>query len=111
MKGVNSNVSDAVVGCISGLRFEQISPWVGSLDACGFRGRRIVIHVRADSETVAELDRRGYETYDASCLHSAGNWRLRENPSMPRSRSTGFIISGISSLKPQSLFILATCWQ
>jgi len=80
MKGVNSNVSDAVVGCISGLRFEQISPWVGSLDACGFRGRRIVIHVRADSETVAELDRRGYETYDASCLHSDGNCILKENP-------------------------------
>jgi hypothetical protein len=80
MKGVDSNVSDAVVGCISGLRFEQIAPWVGSLDACGFRGRRIVIHVRANSETVAELHRRGYETYDASCLHSAGNCILKENP-------------------------------
>jgi hypothetical protein len=80
MKGVDSNASDAVVGCISGLRFEQIAPWVASLDACGFRGRRIVIHVRADSETVAELDRRGYETYDAWYLHSAGNCILKQNP-------------------------------
>jgi len=39
-----------------------------------------VIHVRADSQTVAELNRRGYETYDASCLHGAGNRILKENP-------------------------------
>jgi len=80
MTGVDLNASDAVVGCISGLRFEQIAPWVGSLDACGFRGRRIVIHVGTAPQTVAELDRRGYETYDASCLHSAGNGILNEHP-------------------------------
>lgn len=80
MTGVDPNASDAVVGCISGLCFDQIAPWVGSLDACGFRGRRVVIHVRADSQTVAELKRRGYETYDASCLHSAGNCILKEDP-------------------------------
>lgn len=63
--------TDAVVGCISGLSFDQIAPWVGSLDACGFAGRRIVIHLRVDSQTISELHRRGYETYDASCLHEA----------------------------------------
>jgi hypothetical protein len=72
MAANNSSALDAVVGCISGLCFEQIAPWVGSLDACGFYGRRIVIHVRVDSQTIAELNRRGYETYDASCIHSAG---------------------------------------
>lgn len=71
---------DIVVGCISGLSFEQIAPWVGSLDACGFRGRRVVIHLRVDPQTVAELKRRGYETYDASCLHSVGNRNFGENP-------------------------------
>ncbi|MGZ7090378.1 MAG: hypothetical protein ACXVKH_12995 [Candidatus Angelobacter sp.] len=70
---------DAVVGCISDLRFEQIAPWVVSLDACGFRGRRVVIHFRVDSQTVAELNQRGYETYDASCLHNTGNRILKKN--------------------------------
>jgi hypothetical protein len=79
MNSPGSSELDVVVGCISGLCFDQIAPWVGSLDACGFRGRRAVIHVRADAQTVAELKRRGYETYDASCLHSAGNRILREN--------------------------------
>ncbi len=75
----DSSASDAVVGCISGLCFEQIAPWVGSLDTCGFVGRRIVIHFRVDSQTIAELNRRGYETYDASCLHDARNRVLGEN--------------------------------
>ena len=79
MASVDSSALDAVVGCISGLCFEQIAPWVGSLDACGFRGRRVVIHFRVDSQTIAELNRRGYETYDASCLHSAGNRILKKN--------------------------------
>lgn len=70
---------DTVVGCIAGLSFEQIAPWVASLDACGFRGRRVVIHVRADSQTVTELNRRGYETYDASCLHKGKNQLLEGN--------------------------------
>lgn len=79
MAAVDSNALDVVVGCISGLSFEQIAPWVCSLDACGFRGRRVVIHYRVDSQTIAELKRRGYETYDASCLHSAGNRILKKN--------------------------------
>lgn len=80
MTGTDYGALDAVVGCISGLCFEQIAPWVGSLDACGFRGRRVVIHFRVDSPTVAELKRRGYETYAASCLHHAGNPILEETP-------------------------------
>jgi len=80
MTDVNPNAVDAVVGCISGLSFEKIAPWAGSLDTCGFRGRRIVIHIRTDPQTLAELRQRGYETHDASCLHGAGNGMLKANP-------------------------------
>lgn len=79
MAGVDSSALDTVVGCIAGLSFGQIAPWVESLDACGFRGRRVVIHLRADSKTVTELNRRGYETYDASCLHEGKNQILKRN--------------------------------
>jgi hypothetical protein len=79
LAAVDSNKSDVVVGCISGYCFEQIAPWVRSLDTCGFRGRRVVIHYRVDSRTVAELKRRGYETYDASSLHSTANRILKRN--------------------------------
>ena len=76
----NSSYLDTVVGCISGLSFEQIAPWVGSLESCGFQGRRVVIHVRTDPQTIAELCRRGYETYDASGLHTGAAGHLKENP-------------------------------
>jgi hypothetical protein len=71
--------SDAVVGCISSLSLEQMGPWLNSLERCGFQGRRIIIHVGSDPQLVAELNRRGYETYDAAVLHTAGG-RLKRNP-------------------------------
>ena len=77
---MDSKPVDIVVGCISGLSFEQIAPWVMSLDECGFCGRRVVIRIRADFPTLAELNRRGYETYDASSLHVAGNRILNKHP-------------------------------
>jgi hypothetical protein len=79
MPAFDSSALDTVVGCISGLCFEQIAPWVGSIEACGFRGRRVVIHFHVDPQTVAELNRRGFETFDAACLHGAGNRKFPEN--------------------------------
>lgn len=80
MPGVDTVALDAVVGCISGLSFEQIAPWVGSLDTCGFRGRKAVIYLRAEPQTLAELHHRGYETYDGASLHRADNRILKEQP-------------------------------
>ncbi len=71
--------ADAVVGCIAGLSFEQIAPWVNSLERCGFCGRKIVIYLRTDPDAIAELSRRGYETYDASILHAKGNARFKKD--------------------------------
>ena len=111
MASMASNTLDVVVGCISGLRFEQIAPWVGSLDACGFGGRRVVIHVRAEAQTLAELKRRGYETYDASCLHRAGNRILKENPrdadvSVNRFYYIWYFLSQLSGAPP-SRYVIA----
>jgi len=71
--------TDAVVGCIAGLSFDQIAPFLYSLDACGFTGRRIIIHVAADPETLERLAARGCELYDASVLHTPGSRMFREN--------------------------------
>ncbi|MEO8371601.1 MAG: hypothetical protein ABI806_20605 [Candidatus Solibacter sp.] len=71
---------DAVVGCISGLNLNQLAPWMGSLDTCGFSGRRIIIHLGCDPSVVAELCRRGWEAYDASVLHGPRDRKLREDP-------------------------------
>jgi hypothetical protein len=76
---VMDSSADIVVGCIAGLSFEQIAPWVNSLERCGFEGRRVVIHLRTDPETIAELNRRGCETYDASILYAKADQRFKKN--------------------------------
>jgi hypothetical protein len=76
---IDGGDSDAVVGCIAGLSLQQIAPWLSSLERSGFRGRRFLIHLDSDAQLVTELDRRGYETYDASFLHGSAN-SLKENP-------------------------------
>ena len=78
MPGSNPRV-DAVVGCIASLSFSQIAPWVGSLENCGFQGRKIVIYLHADDHTLGELKERGFEIYDAAPLHGAAHRNLRKN--------------------------------
>jgi hypothetical protein len=75
---LSSSQLDVVVGCIAHYKFSDIAAWVNSLDACGYRGRRVVIYLDVDAATVAELERRGYETYDASALHSGPNPVLKK---------------------------------
>ena len=72
MGSVCLDAKDVVVGCISGLNFDQIAPWVGSLESSGFRGRKVLIHVRVEPQTIRELTRFGFETFDASGLHMRG---------------------------------------
>lgn len=64
-----NELADAVVGSIASLSFDQIAPWVGSLEACGFQGRKIVLYLDIDDHTLGELKDRGFETYDAALLH------------------------------------------
>lgn len=70
---------DAVVGCIASLSFAQLAPWVGSLESCGFQGRKIVIYLFADNDTLCELRERGFEIYDAALLHGKAHPSLRKN--------------------------------
>lgn len=70
---------DAVVGCIASLSFSQIAPWVGSLETCGFQGRKIVIYLHVDGDTLSELKERGFEIYDAAPLHGESHRNLRKN--------------------------------
>jgi hypothetical protein len=75
-----AHAPDLVVGCISALSLEQITPWLSSLDACGFQGRKIVIHFSADADVLAELTRRGCEALDARALHQGESTRLKSAP-------------------------------
>jgi len=74
----DSSESDVVVGCISKYKFKDIAAWANSLATSGFRGRRVVIHLDVDAGTIAELQQRGFELYDAAVLHDIANPVLKK---------------------------------
>lgn len=51
-------MKDLIVGCITGYNFEQIKPWVLSIDRCGFKGDKAMVVYNCD-----------YHTYDALVKH------------------------------------------
>lgn len=53
---------DLVIGAITGYKFEQILPWVNSLDRSGFEGIKAVVAYNIDSNTIRQLNQRGYAT-------------------------------------------------
>ena len=54
---------DVVVGCITNYNFEQIKPWVNSLDRSGFTGDKIMICYNVAIEVANELVSRGYKVF------------------------------------------------
>lgn len=53
-------MKDLVIGSVTGYNFDQISPWVNSLDRSGFDGHKVVLAYNMDAETARELSDRDY---------------------------------------------------
>jgi hypothetical protein len=53
-------MKDIVIGAITNYTFDKISPWVNSLDRCGFDGIKILLCYNIDYNTVNELNKRNY---------------------------------------------------
>jgi hypothetical protein len=51
---------DLVIGAIDKYNFEQIAPWVNSLDRSGFSGIKAVVAYNINHATCEELTKRGY---------------------------------------------------
>lgn len=51
---------DLVIGAVTGYNFQQIAPWVNSLDRSGFTGLKALVAYNMDAQTVKELGERGY---------------------------------------------------
>jgi len=54
---------DLVVGCITNYNFDQIKPWVNSLDRSGFDGDKYMICYNIDVAVADELIKRGYKIF------------------------------------------------
>lgn len=49
---------DIVIGHITNYTFNQIKPWITSLDKCGFTGKKLMVCYNIDYETINELQSR-----------------------------------------------------
>lgn len=54
-------MKDLVIGCITNYNFQQISPWVNSLDRSGFTGSKIMLVYNVGYHVCKELEDRGYD--------------------------------------------------
>lgn len=53
-------MKDVIVGCITGYNFQNIKPWVNSLDSCGFVGDKFMICYDIDVDVVEKLQERNF---------------------------------------------------
>ena len=56
-------MKDIVIGCVTNYNFDQIRPWVNSLERCGFTGTKAMIVFNVDFPIVEELERRGFTIF------------------------------------------------
>jgi hypothetical protein len=50
-----------IIGAFSGYNYNQLKPWVESIETCGFKGDKVMIVGDASDDTCAELIHHGFE--------------------------------------------------
>jgi len=50
-----------IIGAFTGYTYNQLKPWVESIDRCGFKGDKVMVVQRASDETLDELTRQGFQ--------------------------------------------------
>jgi hypothetical protein len=53
-------MKDLIIGCITGYDFNDIAPWVNSIEKCGFKGDKAMIIYNCSYDCYDELTRRGF---------------------------------------------------
>ena len=56
-------MKDLIIGCITGYNYEQIKPWVCSINKSGFKGDKIMIVYNASNDTCCKLETEGFRVY------------------------------------------------
>jgi len=50
-----------IIGAFTGYNYNQLKPWVESIETCGFKGHKVMIVDNASDDTCAELIHHGFE--------------------------------------------------
>jgi len=68
---------DVIVGSITNYNFDQIKPWVNSLDQCGFTGDKVMICYNINTSVADEMISRGYKIF---AFNQIGSNLVYNNP-------------------------------
>jgi hypothetical protein len=69
-----------IIGGFTGYNYNQLKPWVESIDSCGFVGDKVMIVGDASDDTKKQLIKRGFKLYDMprinAPIHVARFWSI-----------------------------------
>lgn len=54
---------DLIIGGFTNYDYNQLKPWVESIDSCGFKGSKVMMVGNASDDTITQLVKHGFELY------------------------------------------------
>lgn len=62
---------DLIIGAFKNYNFEQIKPWIKSINECGFEGDKVLIAIDTSNETIEKIEQHGFKAIKVSSMTNA----------------------------------------
>jgi hypothetical protein len=62
---------DLIIGAFKNYNFEQLKPWIQSINECGFKGDKVLIAIDASEETINKIAQAGFTPISAKSMSGA----------------------------------------
>jgi hypothetical protein len=62
---------DLIIGAFKNYNFEQLKPWIHSINECGFKGDKVLIAIDASPETITKITQAGFTAVPAQSISGA----------------------------------------
>lgn len=62
---------DLIIGAFKNYHYEQVKPWIESINECGFKGDKVLIAIDASQETIKKITDAGFITVSAKSMSGA----------------------------------------
>ena len=64
-------VKDLIIGAFKNYNFEQVKPWIHSINECGFKGDKVLIAIDTSEETINKIAQAGFTPISAKSMSGA----------------------------------------
>jgi hypothetical protein len=62
---------DLIIGAFKNYNYEQVKPWIESINECGFKGDKVLIAIDASPETIDKITKAGFTAISAQSMSGA----------------------------------------